>query len=772
MHYISRLSLLIALALMLPATVRAGTCETTSNAEFGGNWSDVSMWSCTGDSDGIPDEDDDVTIRANHEIFIDSAIPVTGTRARVLTLTIEGGATLRPDGGGTRILELYGAGASALVVDGALGNGASETDLILLVFDAPTISGGGTIDLQRLLKDGASNTTLTIDTDVQLHRSSGAAIYSLGDAGTSFDVTINSGATVEIGSGDASLDGSAGNGLESPAAWTVDGTLTMGGKLHAKSDNTTEAVSLTIGSGGVVEAASIDAASSTAQFSLTVNSGATLRLTDGTFTLTSSSAVFSFDANGTTEFSKSGAQTVVHPDASALGSILRLSGSGTKTLSGAFAVGAAGTVTLSGTATVSGTLTYASGSTLRYEGSAAHTVGDEWPADPDPDDATLVSPWNVVIDRAGGVSLPSDRIVEGTLTFAEGNLSTGGSTVDLRTTGALAGETDTARLIGNVQSGPFAGTGTVTFGNLGFTLTDAAVGNDDPDGQMTTLRTNGTTGVSAFGANQSISCKWRVTYDDVDTFNKNLTLRWMQADDNGKQVNAMQMWRFDDTDARWYPVHEDPQDASGTPRTLSSDITSFSTYSASDSVNPLPVELVAFDAVADGGDVLLQWETASETNNAGFEVQRLNAGDWQVESFVEGHGTTIEAQRYDYRLAALGAGRHIFRLRQIDFDGAFEYSPEVEIVVELPDVYALSAAYPNPFNPETQFTLSVARAQHVRVEVYDVAGRRVALLHDGPLPAHEAHAFTFDAGRLPSGLYLYRAVGETFTASRPAVLQK
>ncbi|MDX1547144.1 MAG: hypothetical protein R3247_09160, partial [Rhodothermales bacterium] len=68
--------------------------------------------------------------------------------------------------------------------------------------------------------------------------------------------------------------------------------------------------------------------------------------------------------------------------------------------------------------------------------------------------------------------------------------------------------------------------------------------------------------------------------------------------------------------------------------------------------------------------------------------------------------------------------------------------------------------------------LSVARTQHVRVEVYDVAGRRVALLHDGPLPAHEAHAFTFDAGRLPSGLYLYRAVGETFTASRPAVLQK
>jgi len=160
----------------------------------------------------------------------------------------------------------------------------------------------------------------------------------------------------------------------------------------------------------------------------------------------------------------------------------------------------------------------------------------------------------------------------------------------------------------------------------------------------------------------------------------------------------------------------------------------------------LPVELTAFDAVADGRDVLLTWATASEANNAGFEVQIQSPTSeipkWKPLAWVDGAGTTLEAQTYTYRLADLEPGPHAFRLKQIDYDGAFEYSPEVEVFIELPAAYALSAAYPNPFNPQTQFTLMVAARQHVTVDVFDVTGRRVARLHDGPLAADQLHRFT------------------------------
>lgn len=185
----------------------------------------------------------------------------------------------------------------------------------------------------------------------------------------------------------------------------------------------------------------------------------------------------------------------------------------------------------------------------------------------------------------------------------------------------------------------------------------------------------------------------------------------------------------------------------------------------------LPVELVAFNAQADRNDVVLHWETASETNNAGFHVEHRYAGDtFEAVAFVEGFGTTLEARSYRHRLAGLAPGRHVFRLKQVDYDGTFEYSPEVEVTVALPDAAALSPAYPNPFNPETRFTLVVATKQEATVAVYDMTGRRVATLHDGPLAADVPYGFTFDARDLPSGLYVVRATGQTFMTTTSALL--
>src|SRR5690606_34775634 len=176
----------------------------------------------------------------------------------------------------------------------------------------------------------------------------------------------------------------------------------------------------------------------------------------------------------------------------------------------------------------------------------------------------------------------------------------------------------------------------------------------------------------------------------------------------------------------------------------------------------IPVELTAFTATSSGADVRLAWATASETNNAGFEVQMQQNGGWAALAFVEGHGTTTEAQTYGYTVAGLDPGTYTFRLKQVDFDGAFEYSPEVEATVETPGTHLLGDAYPNPFNPRASFSLSVAATQHVEIGLYNTLGQRVATIFEGTLEHGSARTFTIDGAGLPSGTYTYRAVGERF----------
>ena len=185
----------------------------------------------------------------------------------------------------------------------------------------------------------------------------------------------------------------------------------------------------------------------------------------------------------------------------------------------------------------------------------------------------------------------------------------------------------------------------------------------------------------------------------------------------------------------------------------------------------LPVEMVSFVATADGRTVLLQWTTASETSNAGFQVLRTadpqdEEARWETLTFVEGAGTTAEPRVYRYRAKHLDVGRHRFRLKQVNFDGEFVYSEEVEVSVEIAGAYLLSPAYPNPFNSQTRFTLVVAQAQEVTIEVVDVLGRRVSTLHEGRLEAGRTYPFRFQADGLAGGVYLIRVHGETFTVAR------
>jgi len=186
----------------------------------------------------------------------------------------------------------------------------------------------------------------------------------------------------------------------------------------------------------------------------------------------------------------------------------------------------------------------------------------------------------------------------------------------------------------------------------------------------------------------------------------------------------------------------------------------------------VPVELVGFDALQDGSDVLLSWETASETNNAGFEVQMDAGSGYQVMGFVDGHGTTTETQTYAYAVRDLDPGTYQFRLKQIDFDGVFEYHGDLEVAVETPGQYVLMPAYPNPFNPEATVRFAVRDSAPVTLTLHDVLGRQVSTLYSGTPEANQTLSVQIDGSSLPSGRYLVRLTASSFSASQPVTLLK
>lgn len=186
----------------------------------------------------------------------------------------------------------------------------------------------------------------------------------------------------------------------------------------------------------------------------------------------------------------------------------------------------------------------------------------------------------------------------------------------------------------------------------------------------------------------------------------------------------------------------------------------------------LPVELTSFTATADGSDAAtLRWETASETENAGFRVQHRRPDQPFAElAFVEGGGTIQEPQSYRYEAEELRPGRHVFRLEQVDLDGTTAHSEEVEVELGLASAYELSAAHPNPFRDRAQLRLVVQEAQTVKVVVYDALGRRVQTLYDERVEANAPQNLMVEGAGLASGLYFVRLEGEHFTTTRRLTL--
>ena len=190
----------------------------------------------------------------------------------------------------------------------------------------------------------------------------------------------------------------------------------------------------------------------------------------------------------------------------------------------------------------------------------------------------------------------------------------------------------------------------------------------------------------------------------------------------------------------------------------------------------IPVELTSFTASAAGNMIALNWATSTETNNQGFEIERNSGNEFEKIGFVPGFGTTTEPRVYSFSDINLNPGTYSYRLKQVDYDGTFEYSDIIEVEVTVPDVFALEQNYPNPFNPSTKISFSLAVDSKVSLKVFDVLGQEIKTLINSDLTAG-SHNIDFNASNLNSGVYFYRidangVDGTNFSSVKKMMLMK
>lgn len=175
------------------------------------------------------------------------------------------------------------------------------------------------------------------------------------------------------------------------------------------------------------------------------------------------------------------------------------------------------------------------------------------------------------------------------------------------------------------------------------------------------------------------------------------------------------------------------------------------------SLYPLPVELSYFDAEVSNNAVHLYWQTSSELNNRGYEIQRIKGDDekWCSIAFIEGRGTTTEKSNYRFIDHMVTPGFYIYRIIQIDFDGSTTQISikEVNISPSVNELY-LSQNYPNPFNPITQINFDIPQESHVSLKIFDALGNEVGILISEIKKAGQYKIY-FDGSTLSSGNYFY-----------------
>ena len=357
-----------------------------------------------------------------------------------------------------------------------------------------------------------------------------------------------------------------------------------------------------------------------------------------------------------------------------------------------------------------------------------------------------------------------------------------GATVDLGGTSSTASISETSD--GRFSNGPLAATRSLDSpseadpGGLGLEI---SASENLGDVEVTRVHTAQT-------ANNNASIE---RYYDVTASRNNsgldaeLTFAYNDAERNGIQESELEFFKSEDEGTSWSEEGSDSRDVSANTVTLGG-IESLSRWTLGSESEPLPVELAAFEGAETDRGVELTWQTAMETNNAGFEIQRrvedANApearkrtgasgeGTWEKIGFVDGIGTTSEARTYEFTDADLpyAADEISYRLRQVDVDGTGSVSEPI-LIERTVDEVELLGTHPNPARSRATVRFAVPETREVTLQLYDLMGRQVRTLSQGPKKGRTE--MRVGLSDLSSGIYFLRlqAGGTTKTQKMTVV---
>ncbi|NOS84662.1 MAG: T9SS type A sorting domain-containing protein [Ignavibacteria bacterium] len=204
-------------------------------------------------------------------------------------------------------------------------------------------------------------------------------------------------------------------------------------------------------------------------------------------------------------------------------------------------------------------------------------------------------------------------------------------------------------------------------------------------------------------------------------------------------------------------------------------ITINGSYSGGGSIctGALPVTLSLFNALSVKNNVKLYWKTEAEINNSGFELERrLEEGNWLKLAFITGMGTTNQPVEYSYEDKKLQPGKYFYRLKQIDYNGNYEYFDlALPVIISKPKKFALGQSYPNPSNPKSNIDFQLPERTKVNISVYNLLGQLVSTLVNDELDAG-IYTAEFNGNNLSSGTYIYRITAGSFTEVKKLILVK
>ncbi len=192
----------------------------------------------------------------------------------------------------------------------------------------------------------------------------------------------------------------------------------------------------------------------------------------------------------------------------------------------------------------------------------------------------------------------------------------------------------------------------------------------------------------------------------------------------------------------------------------------------------VPVELLSFSANAENQNVYLRWKTATEINNKGYEVQRLDykgkvpVNQWKIIGFIEGNGTSASGYLYTFVDKNVTSGKYSYRLKQIDFNANYHYSNEIKVNVNVLIKFNLEQNYPNPFNLETNISFTIPEETNINLKIFDITGSEIkVLVNEKKQPGY--YTIKLKGGELNSGVYFYRLTTSSgFTAIKKLILLK